>query len=369
MHAATAARAGLLSSPTFSRRPFLMLADPCRMAIRLLFLLACVGWAGCGDAAVAEPAVVAPVPAAAPTAGGLQGTTLSGGAGDYVVRPGDNLTIVAARLGVRLQQLWNDNKLDRRAFIRDGQHLRYTNPHIAPAAPWPIGDAVLINIPQRMLFHYRDGALVAGYPVAVGRVDWPTPETDTQIATRERDKTWIVPPSIQDEMRENGQPVLTRVPPGPDNPLGNFWLGLALPGYGIHGTNAPASIYAVRTHGCIRLQAEHIEALYNGVTRGTPVRILYAPVLLYAPAGGPIWLEAHPDPYARVADYRSLARSLADAAGVTERTDWNMAASVLSDQAGNAVDVTLHGAEPATTPTTMSTTTQTNTQTTQPATR
>lgn len=281
------------------------------------------------------------VPAASPVlpAGGQLGVALSGGPGEYVVRPGDNLTIIAARLGVPLQTLWNDNALDQRAFIRDGQRLRFDNPHIAPPTPIPEGTSVVINIPQRMLFLYADGQVKGGYPVAVGRPDWPTPEIDTTIQTRERDKTWIVPLSIQAEMRENGQPVLTRVPPGPDNPLGSFWLGLAWPGYGIHGTNAPASIYAVRTHGCVRMQAEHIEAMYAGVSRGTPVRILYAPVLLHVPGDGPIWLEAHPDAYARGLDYMQVLTALAAVAGVTERIDWNMAASVLSEMAGNAANV------------------------------
>ena len=132
---------------------------------------------------------------------------------------------------------------------------------------------------------------------------------------------------------------MTEVPPGPKNPLGRYWLGLATGGIGIHGTNAPASVYGARTHGCIRLQPEHIETLYAEVRPGTPVRILYAPVLLYAPPDGPIWLEAHPDVYARGLDYPALARSLLDEAGVTDRLDPAAAESVLSRREGLATDV------------------------------
>lgn len=304
------------------------------------------------DAAVATPAATAPVPEpvlpAALPPGAVPGSAVIGGRGEYVVRPGDNLTLVAARLGARLPQLWEENALDASAFLRVGQRLLVDNPHIAPAAPVAAGAAVLVNIPQRMLFLYRDGALLGAYPVAVGRADWPTPEGETVIATRQRDKAWIVPRSIQDEMREHGQPVLTRVEPGPDNPLGAFWLGLDWPGYGIHGTNAPASVYGVRTHGCLRLQAEHIEAVFAQVVPGTPVRVIYAPVLLYVAPAGPIWLEAHPDAYGRGLDYPQLARALAVAAGVTDRINWNVAASVWSDQLGLARDVSLRNNSPET---------------------
>lgn len=272
----------------------------------------------------------------------LRGTALVGEEGNYSVRAGDNLTIIAARLGMPLAKLRADNPDVHHDRLKPGQVFRYTNRHIVPPAPQATGDSILINVPQRMLFLYRDGALVGAWPAAAGRADkaWRTPLGDTTIRTREKDKTWIVPPSIQAEMREKGEPVLTRVPPGPANPLGRYWLGLATGGIGIHGTNAPASVYGARTHGCIRLQPEHIEKLFSEVRPGTPVRILYAPVLLYVPSDGPIWLEAHPDVYARGLDYPALARALLDEARVTERVDPAAAESVLSRREGLATDVT-----------------------------
>jgi hypothetical protein len=36
-----------------------------------------------------------------------------------------------------------------------------------------------------------------------------------------------VPLSIQEEMRSQGRPVITQMPPGPTNPLGEFWLALS----------------------------------------------------------------------------------------------------------------------------------------------
>ena len=44
-------------------------------------------------------------------------------------------------------------------------------------------------------------------------------------------------------------------------------------GYGIHGTNEPASIGHAASHGCVRLRNEDVEKLYDMVAVGTPVYI------------------------------------------------------------------------------------------------
>jgi len=83
----------------------------------------------------------------------------------------------------------------------------------------------------------------------------PTPTGSFSILTKEVDPTWDVPVSIRREMKREGKTPLVRVAPGPDNPLGDRWLGLSLPGVGIHGTNAPARIYTIRrtaASACIR---------------------------------------------------------------------------------------------------------------------
>lgn len=54
--------------------------------------------------------------------------------------------------------------------------------------------------------------------------------------------------------------------------LGDFRLYLG-DGYGIHGTNNPASVGQAVSHGCVRLRNEDIAWLYHAVTVGTPVYI------------------------------------------------------------------------------------------------
>ena len=157
---------------------------------------------------------------------------------------------------------------------------------------------------------------------------------------REEDPTWDVPASIQDEMRRAGKRVLTRVPPGPTNPLGQYWLGLSLDSVGIHGTNAPLSIYTFGTHGCIRLRPGDIEELYAQVAEGDRGRIIYEPVLV-AYDGTDVFLEVHPDPYGRFPDLLQRALELLDAAGLTERSDRAEIARTVRRAEGIAVPVTL----------------------------
>ena len=61
--------------------------------------------------------------------------------------------------------------------------------------------------------------------------------------------------------------------PGPNNPVGSYWMGLSLPGYGIHGTPSPETIGRAESHGCFRLANWNAEKLFQLVRPGTKVVI------------------------------------------------------------------------------------------------
>jgi L,D-transpeptidase ErfK/SrfK len=67
----------------------------------------------------------------------------------------------------------------------------------------------------------------------------------------------------------------------------------SFPAVGIHGTIAPPSIYRFGTHGCIRLRWDDIAELFLRVIVGTPVKIIYQPVLLARLDDGRIFMEAN----------------------------------------------------------------------------
>ena len=292
---------------------------------------------------LAVGALVFGLPPASRAAAGRAGAAgfMTGAQFTYTAQPGDSLWRVGARFGVDLPYLAALNQIGQTARLRVGQTILVDNRHLIPDRR---ETAIVINIPQRLLFHTRSNDAVTAYPVGLGRPAWPTFVGAFKVASLETDPVWDVPPSIQEEMRRSGNPVLTRVAPGPDNPLGAFWIGLDRPGYGIHGTNAPASIYHFQTHGCIRVHPDDIASLFRAVAVGTTGEIVYQPVLLSQAAGGRIWLEAHPDIYRRTTDALASVRELASHEELEAEMDWQAVRSVLHARLGTPIDVTLRGA-------------------------
>ncbi len=261
----------------------------------------------------------------------------------HVVEPGESLWSVGARHGASVRALARDNGLDTQAWLQIGQLLSIDPRHVVPGG---VENGLLLNVPQRMLFHFAGGELLEAFPIAVGRPSWPTPVGEFHVVEREIDKTWRIPLSIQreacrleSELCRPGEPPVTEVPPGPGNPLGRHWIGLSRRGYGIHGTIAPSSIFHFVTHGCIRMHPDDVAALYPSVQLGDEVRIVYDPILLAELPDGRIYLEAHPDAYRRAGDPLESARELADRSGLKNRIDWRLAEDVLEARDGVARDV------------------------------
>jgi L,D-transpeptidase ErfK/SrfK len=258
-----------------------------------------------------------------------------GGQFQYSAQSGDSLTSIGARFGMDVPVLAPANNLDPTARLKLGQVLRIDNRHIVPQA---LEDGILINLPQRMLFYFTAGELVAHYPVGLGRPDWQTPTGRFTILTKEENPVWDVPLSIQEEMRREGQVVRTRVLACPQNPLGKHWMGLSIPGYGIHGTIAPSSIYQFRTHGCIRLHPDDLAALFAAVATGTPGLMVYQR-LMVARVGEQIFLEVHRDVYRKEPNPLESLAAIARQEGLDSLLDWESAKAIIARQEGVAREV------------------------------
>lgn len=263
-------------------------------------------------------------------------TALMGGMSDYTAQRGDSLASLSARYGINRNVLAQDNPRYRKRALRAGNVVRLDTRHVVPE--W-LDDGIIINLPQRTLYFFQDKQLVASYPVAVGKPSWPTPSGRYTIHDIQTDKAWLVPLSIQEEMRREGQTVITRVPPGPDNPLGRHWLGLSLPGYGIHGTSSPASLYQFSSHGCIRSHPDDIAVLAPLVHTGTPVQLIYRTTLLAQTPDGHIWLEVQPDVYKKGANPLAELRALAELHQLVGQINWEKAYRVIEKKQGVARDI------------------------------
>lgn len=263
---------------------------------------------------------------------------------EYAVRSGDSLGRIGARFGIEAPVLARMNRIKYSATLHPGQLLQIDNRHIVPEQ---LAEGILINLPQRMLFHFQAGSPAAHYPVGLGRPSWPTPAGSFTVANLQEDKTWYVPKSIQEEMEREGKAVTTEVPPGPDNPLGKHWIGLSLPGIGIHGTIAPASIYHFQSHGCIRLHPDDIAALFPQVSKGQPGKIIYAPVLLAQLGDGRIFLEVNRDIYKKGIDPAALVANAARTQRIGGMIDWHRVEDTIRLKEGLAREVGLPDSVPA----------------------
>ena len=132
-------------------------------------------------------------------------------------------------------------------------------------------EGLVLNIAEMRLYYYLPGSRVMTFPLGVSVDGQETPAGKFRIGQKRTNPTWYVPVSIQKEMKHPRKVV----PPGPDNPLGKYWMRLSRTTYGIHGTNNPWAIGRRVTHGCIRLYPEDIAYLYPRVPKDTPVRVIY----------------------------------------------------------------------------------------------
>ena len=162
------------------------------------------------------------------------------------------------------------------------------------------GRQIVINLPQTRLFLYLDGQLVDSFPVTVGKMLTKTPLGRFILTGIYPDPAWHVPKSIQAEMKAQGKPVQSIMPPGKDNPLGQMFMRFGEPGLGlgIHGTNAPASVPGFRSHGCVRMKNPDVLALSRQVKVGDQVTVIYQSVLLNQDPAGHLWMTVYRNPYA-----------------------------------------------------------------------
>jgi lipoprotein-anchoring transpeptidase ErfK/SrfK len=119
---------------------------------------------------------------------------------------------------------------------------------------------IVVSLEDRKLALVEDGQAKKIYTVAVGKPSTPSPEGTFTIARRVANPIY----------RHNDKVVM----PGPHNPVGTRWMGLSIPGYGIHGTNEPNSIGKAASHGCIRMAKTDLEEFYELVAVGDTVKLI-----------------------------------------------------------------------------------------------
>jgi L,D-transpeptidase ErfK/SrfK len=207
-------------------------------------------------------------------------------------------------------------------------------------------NGLVINLPAQRVFLFKNGALIAQYPVGVFRDGFTTPTGTTTIARKAVNPTWYPTPST----RADNPDLPAAVPPGPDNPLGTRALYLGWARYLIHGTNTPYGIGRRVSRGCLRMYNPDVEALYDKAPVGTPVHVVNQPVQV-GWWQGELFVQAYPtleqaenlawnyklEPI-EVPDIRDKVQAKAGA--YADRVDWPTVEKALRERRGIPIQIT-----------------------------
>lgn len=212
----------------------------------------------------------------------VEGEAVVGEVQYVVAHHEDTLLDIGRRFSVGYEEMVAANPGVDAWVPGDGVRVRVPTRYVLPDAPRA---GIVVNLPEHRIYYYpkpRPGEhpQVITFAISIGKMDWKTPLGLTQIVNKRERPAWYPPESVRKEHEAEGRPLPKIVPPGPDNPLGDYAMRLGIPGgaYLIHGTNRPAGVGMQVTHGCMRMYPEDIEWLFSMVAVGTPVRIVDQPI-------------------------------------------------------------------------------------------
>jgi lipoprotein-anchoring transpeptidase ErfK/SrfK len=96
-----------------------------------------------------------------------------------------------------------------------------------------------------------EGKVLALFHCSIAQHVEKRPSGQTTVVDVHRDPDYTFDPKYWPEVHNVDHKLL--ISPGPRNPVGLAWVGLDLPGYGMHGTPHPEMIGKTGSHGCFRL--------------------------------------------------------------------------------------------------------------------
>jgi len=221
---------------------------------------------------------------------GPVGDDLIGKVSSTIVKQGDDFTKIGQRFDVGYIELVDANPDVDPMKPEPGTVLIIPTRYILPNAP---REGIVINVAEMRLYYYpKDSAEVWSFPVGIGRQGSQTPDGYMTVFEHLDHPTWHSPESIRIERAKEGIEIPKVVPPGPDNPLGNYALRLSRRTYLIHGTNDNSGVGRRSSSGCIRMFNEDIEKLYRSVKDGDNVLVVNEPYKL-GRHNGFVYVEGH----------------------------------------------------------------------------
>lgn len=214
--------------------------------------------------------------------------------------------------GLGAEHLAWANGVEPTSFVVRGQMLTLPA-RLLPADP--PRDGAVVNLAERGVYLFRDGAFVGFFPLAIGQEStdsYHTPTGSYKVTSRVEDPAWTAPDSDWAQAMEKDR----IAPEDPSNPLGEYWFGIDHPagGYGFHENTNPDYTGDVVSHGCMRLNPEHARRIYEErlLDVGMAVRIENQPVRLGKGPDGSWLVAVFPSTYGSSNGVDALKRVLAE---------------------------------------------------------
>jgi len=314
---------------------------------RSTFLCACIYLSGCSSFSDWRPSWARSTQTPAPSDTFLlptEGTDVVGTVQVAIASHEDTLSDLARRYDLGYEEIVAANPGIDPWLPGEGTQVVLPTQFVLPDAP---REGLVLNLAAMRLFYYPRPAAnepprVITHPVGIGREDWETPQGVSHITEKIVQPAWTVPDSVRKEHAAKGDPLPPVVPPGPDNPLGDFAMRLSLPSYLIHGTNQPYGVGIRVSHGCVRLYPEDIARLFPQVPEGTRVTIVNQPYV----AGwheGQLYLDAH-QPLAEDArrwgnSLKPMEQAVVKKAMRPDAVNWDKARQVAQEARGIPIPV------------------------------
>ena len=118
-------------------------------------------------------------------------------------------------------------------FDRAGEHIFVTNVRNTPAK-LAIARLDVDKVRQTVKAFDPTGALIGFFPATVGSAEKPTPSGSFNVISADANPTYRYNPQYKFKGVKSKDAFTIR--PGPNNPVGSYWIGLSAEGYGLHGT-------------------------------------------------------------------------------------------------------------------------------------
>jgi L,D-transpeptidase ErfK/SrfK len=259
-----------------------------------------------------------------------QAVTVVGSIQHYRIKKGDDLLELARHYGLGYTEL--------------GALYRQWDPFLPPVGAevtiptlWIVpnnhGNQIIVNTGEMRLYYYiKKDTQVYTFPIGMGVLDFKTPQGKFRVINKKVNPTWHIPKALQAKYG------MAEMPPGPDNPMGEYKLTLSWGDYGIHGTAMPLGVGRMVSHGCTRMYPEHIKKLFPMVPVGTTVEYIYEPAKIGF-RHGRIYLSVHDDVYYKIRSMILHVLNLLEQKGLADQVNMRKVMQVVEEQNGVPTDI------------------------------